>query len=247
MIPCKSREAPVRVTREEMLGQLADRITCVSRLHPIRVAIDGVDASGKTTLANELVQPIERRGRRVIRASVDSFHRPRAERLRQGPESPAGYYSDSFDYAALRGVLLLPLGPRGSRRYRRAVFDYRTDSPVDAPAEEASPDSVLLLDGVFLLRPELNDCWDFRVFVDVDFAETLRRACERGSERFGSAAADAVRHRYQVRYIPGQQIYLESVRPRERADVVVENGDLSEPRLLIRSPSGELGAPCHPG
>jgi uridine kinase len=235
------------VTREEMLSQLADRITGVSRLHPIRVAIDGVDASGKTTLANELIQPIERRGRRVIRASVDSFHRPRAERLRQGPESPAGYYADSFDYAALRKVLLLPLGPRGSRWYRRAVFDYRADAPVDAPAEEAAPDSVLLLDGVFLLRPELDDCWDFRVFVDVAFAETLRRACARGIERFGSAAAAAVRQRYQVRYIPGQRIYLAAVRPRERADVVVENGDLSAPRLLVRSPSGELGSPSYPG
>jgi uridine kinase len=235
------------VTREEMLDQLADRITRVPGLHPVRVAIDGVDAAGKTTLANELIQPIERRGRRVIRASVDSFHRPRAERLRQGSESPAGYYADSFDHAALRRVLLVPLGPRGSRRYRRAVFDYRADAPVDAPTEEAAPDSILLLDGVFLLRPELDDCWDFRVFVDVDFAETLRRACERGSERVGTAAADAVRHRYQVRYIPGQQIYLASVRPRERADVVVENGDPAEPRLLVRSSCGELGAPSSPG
>jgi uridine kinase len=93
----------------------------------------------------------------------------------------------------------------------------------------------------------LDDCWDFRVFVDVDFAETLRRACERGVERFGLGLADAVRHRYQVRYIPGQQIYLETVRPRERADVVIENGDLSEPRLLVRSPSGDLGSSSQPG
>ena len=104
------------MTREQMLGQLADRITRVSRFHPIRVAIDGVDAAGQTTLATALVQPIERRGRRVSRASVDSFHHPRAARLRQGSASPQGYDADSFDDAALRRVLLLPLGPHGSRR-----------------------------------------------------------------------------------------------------------------------------------
>jgi uridine kinase len=43
---------------------------------------------------------------------------------------------------------------------------------------------VLLFDGVFLLRPELNDLWDFRVFVEVDAEEALRRAVVRDEELF---------------------------------------------------------------
>ena len=36
-----------------------------------------------------------------------------------------------------------------------------------------SPDAVPVFDGVFLLRPQLNDAWDLRIFLEVDFQETL--------------------------------------------------------------------------
>ena len=78
-----------------MLETLARTLASVSGAHPIRVAIDGVDAAGKTTLADELVSPVRALGRTVIRASVDDFYNPReiryANRLRRGvlPESTA--------------------------------------------------------------------------------------------------------------------------------------------------------------
>ncbi|HKV57656.1 MAG TPA: hypothetical protein VJO32_05220 [Ktedonobacteraceae bacterium] len=62
------------MTREIVLSQLADAIVSLQRSHPLRVAIDGIDASGKTTLADQLMPVIEQRGRPVIRASIDGFH-----------------------------------------------------------------------------------------------------------------------------------------------------------------------------
>jgi len=108
-------------------------------------------------LADELALAIG--GRKVIRASVDGFHRPRAERYRLGADSPEGYYRDSFDLEALRRELLDSLGRGGSRLYRTAVFDFRTDSPRDQGRQRATYDAVLIVDGVFLLRPELRDAW----------------------------------------------------------------------------------------
>lgn len=221
------------MAREETLDQLANRIAARIADRPLRVAIDGVDASGKTTLADELAPLLIAWGRPVIRASVDGFQRPRAERYRRGPDSPEGYYHDSFDYAALRDYLLLPLGPGGSRRIRRAVFDLAADRPLAADEEVTPENAILLLDGVFLLRPELYDLWDYRVFVDAPFAVTLARAAKRDLALFGSA--EAVIARYQRRYIPGQRLYLREARPRDRADVVIENEDLEEPRLVVRS------------
>src|SRR5437868_12528906 len=114
--------------RQEVLQQLADIIISIKCWHPLRLAIDGIDAAGKTTLADELTPLIERQGRPVIRASIDGFHRPRQERYRRGHDSPEGYYEDSFDYAGLREVLLMPLEPHGNRHYRRAVFDVHADA-----------------------------------------------------------------------------------------------------------------------
>jgi len=97
----------------------------------VRVAIDGVDAAGKTMLADELAVPIVERGRTVIRAAVDGFHNPRPARYRRGADSPEGYYRDSFDYAAILRDLLIPLGPEGNRQYRRGdvIFDNNDINP----------------------------------------------------------------------------------------------------------------------
>lgn len=215
--------------RAELLGELASRITGIRRDHPLRVAIDGVDAAGKTTLADELVAPLESRGAEVIRASIDGFHNPAELRKRRGSPSPEGYYRDSFDYPALVDALLEPLGPGGTRRYRRAVFDFRADAPVGSRHEEAAAGAILLFDGVFLLRPELREYWEFSIFVRAGFEVTIARAAVRDRRLFGSAAE--VRRRYEQRYVPGQRLYLAEARPEGWASVVIDNDDPTRPRL----------------
>jgi uridine kinase len=214
-----------------MLDQLAVRLMALQFQHPLRVAVDGVDAAGKTTLADELAALLIKRGRPVIRASVDGFHQPRAERHRQGANSPEGYYADSFDYDSVRKVLLEPLGPRGSRIYRRMAFDCRTDTPSMTEEEQAPEDAILLFDGVFLLRPEINESWDYRIFVKVPFAVTIERALLRDRDLFGSD--EATRARYEERYIPGQEIYLKSVDPLRHAQAILTNDDLQHPTMTF--------------
>ena len=128
-----------------------------------------------------------------MRASIDGFHRPRAERYRRGDASPEGYYRDAFDYDAVRAVLLEPLWPGEDRRYRTSVFDLHADAPTDETWSVAAADALVLVDGVFLLRPELAPRWDFRILVDADRDERLRRARERDASLFGSP--EAVRDR----------------------------------------------------
>ena len=216
--------------RDAVIGDLAHLIDAVDRPHPSRVAIDGIDGAGKTSLADELVQPLRELGRTVIRASVDGFHKPRVERYRRGELSPEGYYHDSFDHNALISDLLEPLGPSGDRQYRTAVFDYRGDQSVSQCVRTANASAVLLFDGVFLLRPELVVSWDFTVFVKTSFATALERVVVRDATLFGSG--DDARMRYTARYQPGQRLYINESRPEQSADVVFFNDDLSRPGLV---------------
>jgi uridine kinase len=216
--------------RQELIQDLASRLVAIARPHPLRVAIDGVDAAGKTTLADELVPALTSLGRPVVRASIDGFHNPAAIRRRRGSTSPDGYFHDSFNYPALIGALLEPLGPGGSLAFRRAVFDFRTDEPVEQPPERAEPNAILLFDGVFLLRPEVRLHFDFSVFLRVDFSIAVRRAERRDVRLFGSAAE--VRHRYEQRYVPGQRLYLTTVRPELWASVLVDNNDPIRPVVV---------------
>jgi uridine kinase len=115
-------------------------------------------------------------------------------------------------------------------QYKRAVFDFRTDQPVDLDTERAQPDTILLLDGVFLLRPGVREHIDFSVFVRADFRETLARAEQRDEALLGSV--DEVRRRYHDRYIPAQQRYLAEVDPERWASIVVDNNDPTNPRFV---------------
>src|SRR5262245_47100436 len=213
-------------------NRLATMIDSVRTDHPVRVAVDGVDAAGKTTLANVLVKPLSQLGREVIRASVDGFHRPKRLRYSRGKDSPAGYYYDTFDYEALVLYLLKPLGPAGDRLYRTRVFDHIADTEQTSDIRAASENAVLVFDGVFLLRPELNRHWDFRIFVNVSIEIAKERAVRRDSMWMGGVSE--ARRRYEMRYYPGQRIYMEECDPMSLADVVVGNDDPMSPTLIVR-------------
>ncbi len=212
--------------RSDLIEKLAERIAQVECPHPVRVAIDGVDGVGKTSLADELAPAVHQLGRPVIRASGDGFHHPRHLRYSRGRESAEGYFLDSFDHAALISVLLAPLGPGGTRLYRRAVFDYRSDSAAVMPEETASPDAVLLFDGVFLHRPEVLPYWDLSIFLDAPFEVTVARMAARDG---GSPDAQAAENR---RYVDGQQLYLQVCEPQRRATIVIDNENLGAPPIL---------------
>ena len=220
-------------TRDQLLGRLAEAIESVTTAHPVRVAVDGPPAAGKTTLADELALVLRNRGREVIRSSIEGFLLPRAQRYRRGEGSPEGCYHDSFDFDALHRVLLDPLGPDGDRRFRQAVYDRDTDTALSPPVTTAAADAVLLFDGVFLLRPELIDRWDLRIFVSAAFEETLDRARTRDQARFGSATE--VERRHRNRYIPAQQLYFDAARPTNHADIIVHNDEPQQPAWDART------------
>jgi uridine kinase len=221
------------MNRLELLFLLAERINEINCSHPLRVAVDGFDAAGKTTITDELAISLGKMGCETIRASIDGFHNPRLIRYRQGKMSPVGYFQDSFDYQAVTQRLLTPLGPKGDRWYETAVFDYRKNQPARVNPQMAARNAILLFDGIFLHRRRLTDYWDFSLFVDVTVEKVLERALIRDKSESGQDGsthrASDLRQRYLVRYIPAQQEYLRNYQPKEKADLVVDNNDISSP------------------
>jgi uridine kinase len=63
----------------------------------MRIGVDGVTASGKTTFADRLAALLGG----VARLTIDEFHRP----------GQASYYPDSFDFAAFRAAVLAATTP----------------------------------------------------------------------------------------------------------------------------------------
>lgn len=209
---------------------------------PMVLGINGVDGSGKTTLARALAADLAAREFPVCLISVDDFHYPRSIRARRGALSPEGFRYDAINLAALADKALSPIAQ--AREFpvsiATAVWSIDADAPVDRRAV-ISADTMVVVEGVFLFDCPVLPLLDLKVYVRADFETTLQRVQIRDCHIFGSA--DAVVQRYRTKFIPGQRIYLQEVQPEQLADIVVDNDDFERPlivknRLQGMSPSG---------
>ena len=195
----------------------------------------GSPAAGKTTPADELAVVLHVQGREVIRATIEGFLFPRAQRRRG--EYCMRAATDSHDHDAMRRDLLDPLRPEGDRRFRTAVYHRETDTALSLPAAIAPADAVLLFDGVFLLRPELIDRWDLSIVVSVPFERTLDRAQARGNALAGlTPSPTTIERAWRERY-PLPAPLLRSGPP---------GRPLRHHRQQLRAPAARLGSQATP-
>jgi uridine kinase len=210
-----------------LISELVNRILDIKILHPIRVGVSGITASGKTTLANGLAKELQSREKHVIRTSIDHFHNPRVIRYRQGKESATGYYEDAHDYNAFKEKLLIPLGPGGNRQYQTMSLDLEKDEYVNSEVKKANSDSIFIFDGTFLFKEELRDLFDYKIFVNTDFELARNRGSKREEEAFGSY--EKAEEIFLKRYHAASKLYLEQHEPKLHADVVTNNNDIDHP------------------
>lgn len=216
--------------RKNLINEIAQVINQIQLPHPVRVAIDGAGNAGKTTFSDELHESLLNLGRNVIRATIDGFHNPPEIRRKQGKYSPKGYFEDSYNYPELRRYLLEPLSPNGNLKYKKSVYNFKINQPTNDKINIAEPNSILLFDGIFLFNEHLFTYWDYKVFIDASFENTMQRAIIRDNDLFGGT--ENVIKLYKRRYIPGQKIYLKKYDPIKSSDIVVNNNDYLNPSII---------------
>ena len=180
------------------------------------IAVDGVDGAGKTTFAEALAARLRADGRDVVRASIDGFHHPLEHRRAEGRTAEA-VWTRHFDHAALRRELIDPWRAGPPRTYRPAVHDVADDTALDLPRRTPPEEGVLVVDGLFCQRPELDGCWDRVLFLEVPLEVSVSRLAAR------DGSVDDVDDPDHRRYIEAQLIYFRLCDPRRRADLVIDN------------------------
>ena len=171
------------------------------RGEPCLVAVDGRSAAGKSTFATALAARLPTAA--MVRG--DDFYRVMDDDVRFSLRPAEGFARD-FDWERLRSEALDPL--RSSRRAEFARFDWTTGQLGRRLA--VTPASVVIVEGVYLLRPELRDLFDVKVFVDTP-------ADVRGRRQAGRSDPAA----WVDRWHAAEDYYVDQHHPELAADTVV--------------------------
>lgn len=217
--------------RKTVLGQVAARIAAQSPGR-LRVSVDGLTGAGKTVFADELAAALRARGRSTARACLDDFKHLWSHARQHGYDrvTGPGYYRNAYDLKAARQLLLLPAGSTGDGHVTLCAHDPLTGEDHRNHQVVLCEDTVLVVDSVFAMRPELDTLWDIRIWLDAEPAVALKRGVDRDAAREGREEAKKL---HQERYAAAERLYLDEVDVSARADLTVDNTDLSRPSLAI--------------
>jgi uridine kinase len=210
-----------------MIALLKDHIAfeASNTERPYVVGINGVDTSGKTELTNALEASLRESGVKVSTVHFDTFTNPKSQR-HSGLDAVDNYYNHTFDVDSLRRHILEPIAEGQLPKIVLRHVDSRDDSIlVEHAYDMPSAPSVVLVEGVFLFRPELQDHFRLKIFVDISTSAMRERAMIRDVPRFGFVALAKLMNKY----IPAQERYMHDVMPGNISDIIIDNSNWNMP------------------
>jgi uridine kinase len=219
----------IKRARADLLDDLSATLLELNAEQPKLVAIDGRSAAGKTTLADELALMVRLQGRPVLRCSMDDFHPPGHKyRSRERPYTPVSYYEEGYDYATFQTYVLDPVR-YGSTCCRLAHWDSFNDVAFPEQWSDVPRGAIVIIDGIFLVRPDFRQYWDYTIWLQIDWETMIERAANRDVAWVGSA--EVVIHRYRTFWIPTHTLYETKDRPTFATNVIVDNSYPETPTL----------------
>ena len=188
---------------DQVLSQIDHLIGAAAR-SPVVVGIDGQGGSGKSTLAGEFVA---RAGQGVIVAG-DDFYADMPDAQRAALDA-AGGYEQYFDWERLRAQVLIPArAGDGVLRYQR--YDWARERL--GPWVEMPMPDVVVVEGVYTLRPQLLGLLDVKIYVRAAERARLDRQIARGQN-----SSDWI-----ARWVAAEDFYVAVCQPWRNADLVID-------------------------
>jgi uridine kinase len=160
---------------------------------------------------------------------LDDFHHPRAYR-NSGTDPVENYWTRNFNYELLIRDLLIPIREKQEYSIKMTLLDLQTDKYEVQKQFSFDRDMIVLFEGVFLFRQELAAYLDYKIFIDIPFEESRRRADIRDVPIYGTGMLK----RYEEKYWPAQRKYLAQYPPSQIADLVIDNTNWEYPVMKAK-------------
>jgi len=188
------------------------------------IGISGIDCSGKSMFVESFEKCLISRGFETQLISIDDFHNPKVYRY-SGKNQIENYYNKSFDIKTIVEKLLIQVHEKSSYSTRLTVLNWQTDKYDTEKEFTFNQNTIVIFEGVFLFRKELSPYIDYKVFIEITFEESKRRAKIRDSEE--------TFRKYEGTYLPAQRRYLDEFPPSETADMIIDNSNWEYPGVKL--------------
>lgn len=190
-----------------------------SRIPPLVIAIAGGSGSGKTTVANVILEHVG--AHRIAYLPHDAYYRdltnlPPLQRAQVNFDHP-----DSLETELLiQHVQML----KAWRPVNLPIYDFAHHARTEK-TNRVDPKRVIIVEGILILaEPRLRELFDIKIFVDTDSDLRFIRRLERDIAERGRTM-DTVVHQYLSTVRP---MHLEFVEPSKRyADVIIPEGGMN--------------------
>ena len=207
---------------DEVIRTILERRRSVPDTRSLLVGISGIDGSGKGYLAAQLEAYLALHSVTAAILNVDGWLNLPEKRLdRSAPAE--NFYENAIRFDDFFAQLVVPLKDRRSV-YLVADFTEETASRYRKHTYEFKDVSVVLVEGIFLFKPQYRKHFDLTIWIECSFATALVRAIARAQEGLSPANTIAA---YETFYFPAQRIHLAQDKPRENADLIFKNDGYS--------------------
>lgn len=191
------------------------------------IGIAGGTASGKTTVAQRLVEA-QKDISYVAMLRLDDYYKDLSHLPLEERRSVNFDHMDTFDFELL--VADINKLKNGETIYS-PVYDYVNHTRVIGEYREVKPSSVIIVEGIHALaEPTLRELYDIKIYVDTEDDIRFIRRLKRDIEDRGRTMESVIKQ-YLTTVRP---MHLQFVEPSKRyADIIVPEGGKNEVAINI--------------
>ena len=206
------------VETSPVISAIVEKRNALSAERALLVGISGIDAAGKGFVAARIAASLERRGLRPAVIKVDAWLN--LPHVRFNAQDPAmHFYKHAIRFDEMFEKLVLPLRDHRSINLE-ADFAEETATAFRKHRYDFRGIDVVLLEGIFLLKPAYRPYFDLTVWIDCSFATALQRAITRCQEKLPPRETMAA---FETIYFPAQRIHIANDNPSATADMILCN------------------------
>ncbi len=179
------------------------------------IGIAGPSASGKTTVANEIVKRVTNSGNKITIIKHDNYYRDQSDisfekRIKTNYDHPNAFETKLL----IEHIKTLQKG----LTITMPTYDYENHTRSEK-TEKVKSNDVIIVEGILTLEnEELRNLFDLRIYVDTDADECLMRRIQRDTNERGRDL-EAVLTQYRNTVKP---MLIQFIEPSKRyADIIV--------------------------